>query len=68
MCSLDIDGDGVLDPAVDGLLLTRATLGFTGNAVYADITFSANARRTQWGSGGEDDIRKFLVSQCAMKL
>jgi hypothetical protein len=36
--------------------------------VYDGVTFAANARRTQWGSGGEDDIRKFLVSQCGMKL
>jgi uncharacterized delta-60 repeat protein len=67
-CSLDIDGDGVLNPAIDGVILTRATLGFSGSNVYAGITFAANATRTRWGTGGSDDIRKFLVSQCGMKL
>ncbi len=67
-CSLDIDGDGIFNPAIDGLLLTRATLGFTGPAVYAGISFPSNALRTQWGNGGDDDIRKFLVAQCGMRL
>ncbi len=67
-CSLDIDGDGIFNPAIDGLLLTRATLGFTGPAVYAGITFPGNALRKQWGNGGDDDIRKFLVAQCGMRL
>jgi uncharacterized delta-60 repeat protein len=67
-CSLDIDGDGVLNPAIDGLILTRATMGFSGSNVYAGITFAANATRTQWRTDGSDDIRKFLVSQCGLKL
>ncbi len=67
-CSLDIDGDGIFNPAIDGLLLTRATLGFTGPAVYAGISFPGNALRKQWGNGGDDDIRKFLVAQCGMRL
>ncbi len=67
-CSLDIDGDGIFNPAIDGLLLTRATLGFTGPAVYAGISFPSNALRKQWGNGGDDDIRKFLVAQCGMRL
>jgi len=67
-CSLDIDGDGVMNPAIDGVILTRATMGFSGPNVYAGITFAANATRTQWGTGGSDDIRKFLVSQCGLKL
>jgi Domain of unknown function (DUF5122) beta-propeller len=67
-CSLDIDGDGVLNPAIDGLLLTRAALGFTYSNLLAGISFPANAIRKQWRSGGDADIRKFLVSQCAMPL
>jgi len=67
-CSLDIDGDGIVNPAIDGVILTRATMGFSGPNVYAGITFATNATRKQWGTGGSDDIRKFLVSQCGMKL
>jgi uncharacterized delta-60 repeat protein len=68
LCSLDIDGDGVLNPAIDGLILARATLGFTGSAVYAGIAFPANAKRTRWGTADDADIRKFLVAQCGMML
>jgi uncharacterized delta-60 repeat protein len=68
LCSLDIDGDGVFNPAVDSLLLTRAALGFTGSNLLAGISFPANAIRKQWRSGDDADIRKFLVSQCAMPL
>jgi uncharacterized delta-60 repeat protein len=67
-CSLDLDGDGAINPAIDGLMLTRIALGFTGTAVYAGISFPASARRTQWGSNDERDLRKFLITQCNMKL
>ncbi len=67
-CSLDIDGDGVFNPAIDGLMFTRVALGFTGPNVYAGISFASAARRTQWGGGGDQDIRQFLVSQCGMRL
>jgi uncharacterized delta-60 repeat protein len=67
-CSLDLDGDGAINPGIDGLMLTRIALGFTDPAVYAGISFPANARRTQWGSNDERDLRKFLITQCNMKL
>lgn len=67
-CSLDVDGDGTVNPLIDGLILTRAVLGFTGPRVYAGVAFPSSATRTQWGTNGDNDIRKFLVSQCGMKL
>ena len=68
MCSLDIDGDGLLNPAIDGLILARAILGFTGNAIFHGITMPLTATRTKWGTNGADDIRTFLISQCGMNL
>lgn len=37
-CALDIDGDNRVDPAVDGVLLTRYLLGFRGAALTAGLT------------------------------
>ncbi|TAG49721.1 MAG: hypothetical protein EAZ30_02490 [Betaproteobacteria bacterium] len=60
-CSADIDGDGKVLPTTDGLLLTRASLGMTGNAVISG-TVGAGARRGTWA-----EIRDFLITQCGMK-
>ena len=35
-CSLDIDGDGVVNATTDGLILLRAMLGFTGTSALAN--------------------------------
>ncbi len=37
-CALDIDGDNRVDPAVDGVLLTRYLLGFRGAALTNGLT------------------------------
>ena len=37
-CALDVDGDNRVDPAVDGLLLTRYLLGFRGAALTQGLT------------------------------
>lgn len=39
-CALDVDGDNRVDPAVDGLLLTRFLLGFKGDALTQGLTIS----------------------------
>lgn len=36
LCLLDIDGNGVIDAATDGVLIARAMAGFTGPALVAD--------------------------------
>jgi uncharacterized delta-60 repeat protein len=67
-CSLDIDGDGKVTATVDSLIHARIALGIVGNAVIANIGFSANAVRDQWGTNSSRDIRKHLITQCAMTL
>lgn len=43
--SIDVDGDGNIDPLTDGLLIIRYLLGFTGNLLI-DGAVGANATRT----------------------
>lgn len=43
---LDIDGDGVVLPTTDGLMLTRWQLGIRGAALFGGITFAVGATRT----------------------
>ncbi len=59
-CSADIDGDGIVSPATDGLLLSRAAAGMTGNAVIANA-LGTNATRNTWPL-----IRDYLITQCGM--
>ena len=59
-CSADIDGDGIVSPATDGLLLSRAAAGMTGNAVIANA-LGAGAKRNTWVL-----IRDYLIRQCGM--
>ena len=58
VCSMDIDDDGLVQAATDGLLITRAMLGLTGTAV-TNGALGANAFRTAWV-----DIRSFLNTNC----
>jgi uncharacterized delta-60 repeat protein len=60
-CGADIDGDGKVLPTTDGLLLARASLGMTGNAVVVGAV-GAGARRGTW-----TEIRDFLIMQCGMQ-
>ncbi len=60
--TLDMDGDGVASPT-DALLLLRAMLGMTGEAVVRDLSFASGATRKTWA-----DIRGYLVSQCGLTL
>jgi uncharacterized delta-60 repeat protein len=62
-CKPDFDGDGVVLPTTDALILIRVSLGITGNAVVNGITFAANATRNTWPL-----IRDYLVTQCGMSL
>ncbi len=62
-CSMDIDGDGAVLSTTDALLLARASLGMTGNAVINGISFASHATRKTWPT-----IRDYLVRQCGMTL
>ncbi len=54
---LDIDGDCIVDPLTDGLLLTRAMMGLTGAAV-TNNAIGAGATRTTWAQ-----IRAYINQQ-----
>ena len=54
---LDIDGDCIVDPLTDGLLLARAMMGLTGTAV-TNSAIGAGATRTSWAQ-----IRLYLNQQ-----
>ena len=60
--ALDVDGDGLVLPTTDGLMLLRVALGLTGDAVTANGV-TAGARRKSWS-----DIRAYLNGACAMAL
>ena len=45
-CSLDADGNGVIEPAKDGMLILRRLMGFSGTALTAGLSLSAPACRT----------------------
>ncbi len=46
-CILDLDGDGMIDPFTDGLMLLRVMFGLTGDAVTTGAT-ATNAPRKTW--------------------
>ncbi len=60
-CALDIDGDNRIDPAIDGLLLTRYLLGFRGDALTANLTIlgprkTASLLSTFFGNAAQFDV------------
>jgi len=57
-CSLDVDGNGGIDPLTDGLLLMRAMFGLTGAAVTGGA-IGAMPSRSDWAS-----IRTYLNGNC----
>jgi hypothetical protein len=61
-CNLDIDNDGKILPTTDGLLLSRAAAGLTGNAVIGGA-IGVGALRNDW-----QKIREYLVTQCGMVI
>ena len=60
--AFDIDGDGLVLAATDGLMLLRAALGLTGDAVVAGAT-APGATRTTWNA-----VRGYLNGSCGMAL
>ena len=57
-CSLDIDGNGSINPLSDGLMLVRAMLGFTGTAVTVGA-ISGSPPRNTWAL-----IQPYLNGNC----
>ena len=62
-CTMDVDGDGSVLSTSDALILTRVSLGMTGNAVINGINFPAAATRRTWTA-----IRDHLANTCGMAL
>ena len=60
--AFDIDGDGQVLASTDGLLLVRALLGLTGDAVITGALGPAATRNT-WPL-----IRTYLNGQCGLVL
>lgn len=54
---LDIDGDGLVTPTIDGLMLMRWQLGVRGAALFGGITFPVGATRTT-AVAIEDHLRR----------
>lgn len=59
-CTFDLDGDGVIAPATDGVMIARLLSGFTGASVTADAVNSNGARPT-WAS-----INTYLSTTCSL--
>ena len=57
-CTLDIDGNGTINPVSDGLMLVRAMLGLTGTAV-TDGAISGSPPRNTWAL-----IQPYLNGHC----
>ncbi len=60
-CNMDIDGDGVVLPTTDGLILMRTMMGMTDTAVSSAAM--PGSPRSDWAT-----IRAFLVNACGMTL
>lgn len=59
-CSLDLDDDGFVKPATDGLMWLRLMLGIRGNSVLV-ASMNAGAQRNTWPL-----IRDYLSSNCGI--
>lgn len=59
-CSLDLDDDGFVKPATDGLMWLRIMLGIRGNAVLA-APMTGGATRSTWPL-----IRDYLSNNCGI--
>jgi hypothetical protein len=59
--NLDIDGDNIHTRDVDGLLMIRALLGFTGTSVTGGISIPSAATRRDWTA-----IRGHLRDNCGL--
>ena len=57
-CSMDLDGNGSIDPLTDGIMLMRAFFGLTGASV-TNNAIGPGATRTTW-----PEIRVYLNANC----
>ncbi|MEO7253029.1 MAG: choice-of-anchor Q domain-containing protein, partial [Casimicrobium sp.] len=57
-CTLDLDGNGTISAATDGLMMARALFGLTGTAVTGNA-LGASPTRGDWAS-----IRSYVNANC----
>jgi Protein of unknown function (DUF1566) len=62
-CTMDIDGDNVVNSTSDALIHARIAVGMTGPEVLNGLNIPLNAVRRDWTS-----IRDHLVNRCGMSL
>lgn len=62
MCSLDLDGDGVVLATTDAVLMARAALGYIGPALTTSALAASAPRRTS------TDLRDYLSASCGLAL
>lgn len=60
VCTMDVDGDGVVLGTTDAVLLARAAMGLGGASVTQNAT-GAGALRAEWA-----DVRGYLTALCGM--
>jgi uncharacterized delta-60 repeat protein len=61
-CTMDIDGDGLINATTDGLILLRAMLGISGTNALANAV-APGATRSTW-----PQVREYLFDQCRMPV
>lgn len=62
-CTLDIDGDGVVNTTIDALIHARIALGMFGPDVLNGLSIPPNAVRPDWTS-----IRAHLNARCGLTI
>jgi uncharacterized delta-60 repeat protein len=65
-CSPDIDGDGRINPLIDGLIMTRIALGLRDDRVMGGIVPAADALRRGWD--WSDGVAAYLARECGVTL
>jgi hypothetical protein len=60
-CSLDLDGNGAIQPQTDGVMWLRIMLGFRGDAVM-QVALGSGATRSTW-----PQIQSFLFNHCGIR-
>lgn len=61
-CTMDIDGDGLINESTDGTILRRLMQGMSGSAALVGAV-GATATRTTWAQ-----VRDYLSDQCQMQV
>jgi uncharacterized delta-60 repeat protein len=64
-CTPDIDGDGTINPLIDGIILSRLAAGMRTDAVMNGIATPSHALRRGWN--GSNGIAAYLDRVCGVR-